>query len=330
MVCVYGADCKQWRELKKRQWFGMFCGAILYSALAQGLTYVALQQTTANNVTIISRIEPALIMLFAMIFLNEPVPKRSLAGAGVALLGVLTVFLWPLFEGESLVFGGGETCTVISAFAVASSSTVSKKLLKDVPLGIFMIFRNAVGIPLFILLGYITNGETITAPFSCGWDVGKWVLLFAALVLTSQIMWFMALKTASGQQISFAVSFGFVISLLCAYLILDEVPTTAQSVGVAIIASSLFGVALSTVLYPPSKGGTDISNTSDGLDPVVAMVVMDEAEQTEAGPADPHGFFLMQCDSSDLAWSERWHQDDDAHPPTYEFTIGMGSGSRVF
>lgn len=51
MIVVYGAHCKQWRELKKRQWFGMAVGALLYSAVAQGLTYVALQQTTVINVS---------------------------------------------------------------------------------------------------------------------------------------------------------------------------------------------------------------------------------------------------------------------------------------
>ena len=134
------------KVLLKRQWFGMAVGALLYSALAQGLTYVALQQTTANNVTIISRIEPALIMLLSMTLLGEAVPKRSLAAAAVALGGVFVVFLWPAFEGGSVTVGTGEVCCVIAAIAVAISATVSKKLLKDVPLGIFMIFRNAIGV----------------------------------------------------------------------------------------------------------------------------------------------------------------------------------------
>jgi len=123
MVLVYGAQCKQWRRLKKRQWFGMAVGALLYSALAQGLTYVALQQTTVNNVTIISRIEPALIMALSILFLGETVPKRSLVAAAVALCGVFLVFLWPLLEGGGVVVGTGASSTVyICAFSAARVS----------------------------------------------------------------------------------------------------------------------------------------------------------------------------------------------------------------
>ena len=118
----------------------------------------------------------------------------------------------------------------------------------------------------------IANGEShFTDPFSCGGEVTKWVLIFAGLVFFSQMMWFTALRKASGQQVSLAVSFGFVISIVCAYIILGEVPDTAQTVGVAIIGTALFAVSISIWLCPSEPRTSD----TDGLDPAIAMVELE-------------------------------------------------------
>ena len=67
------------------------------------------------------------------------------------------------------------------------------------------------------------------------------MLVYSGLIVVfGQLCWFSALKTSSAAEISLANSFTSIAGILFAYLVLGEIPTTAQYIGGAIVILGIF------------------------------------------------------------------------------------------
>jgi len=93
--------------------FGHHAGVmLLLGSMVVGSTtliLVALNSTTAINVSVINAVQPGLTVLFAWIFLREPMTGRQLLGIGAACVGVLIMLSggrWQTLAGFELSGGG--------------------------------------------------------------------------------------------------------------------------------------------------------------------------------------------------------------------------------
>jgi drug/metabolite transporter (DMT)-like permease len=241
---------------------GITAGSFLYSACTQCFLYLALQQTTAINVAVLTRLEPVIIMVLCRVLLKEIVPLHNALAAIVSLIGIAAAYLWaPLIHGDEAVrFGAGELCAAAAAFCLGTSSIISKTMLKRVPLGLFMIARTSLGTVLFAILGLLLGEDEasdqeneyepedsqstaqpsgLLAPWAMCGEAWRWILVYAALSLVSTVLWFAGVQRASAQTISLVVSFGFVLTLAVDYVALGETPTESETVGASIIVLSL-------------------------------------------------------------------------------------------
>lgn len=252
LTLLYG---KQWsfqrlKQLSIADWLGLFGVAILSGALAPALTFRALELTMVNNVVLIGRIEPPLILTLSVLLLREPVNRWVVAGAMFSFVGVVLTILLPSNAtsgdnmGVGLTIGQGELMAAGGAIALAISTIISKVKLRQIPLGIFTIFRTSMGVFIFSAIVLKLFGPShfmdVFSPF-----LWQWMLFYGALILVGgQLCWFMGLKSAGAPDVSLASSFSPIAGILAAYFILGDAPTMAQYIGGSLI---IVGIVLNQI-----------------------------------------------------------------------------------
>lgn len=251
LILIYG---RQWnkatlKQLSRKDWVSLTAVAILSGALAPGLIFQALALTGVNNVILVGRLEPPLSLALSVWLLKERVNIWEFIGAIAAFVGViLTIILQP--PGETMMkmggfgLGVGELLAALGSVAIAASTIIGKKHLSHIPLGIYSIFRTALGTVIFFLIALVLYGSDhfadVLSPF-----LWQWMFLYGGLiVVVGQSFWIQGLKTSTVSTASLIGSFGPIIGILAAYLILGEAPTLPQYIGGSLI---LVGIFLSQV-----------------------------------------------------------------------------------
>jgi drug/metabolite transporter (DMT)-like permease len=144
----------------------------------------------------------------------------------------------------SFGLGLGEILAVAGSVATAASTIIGKKYLSQIPLGIYSIFRTALGTVIFFFIALALYGSNhfadVLSPF-----LWQWMFLYGGLiVVVGQSFWIKGLKTATVSMVSLVSSFSPIAGILAAYLILGEAPTQPQYIGGSLI---LVGISLSQV-----------------------------------------------------------------------------------
>jgi len=238
------------KRLSRSDWISLVLIAILSGALAPALFFTALDNTTVTNVILIGRLEPILSLGFSYWLLGARVNKWTVAGSVVAFAGVaITALLGSSGQmitmmGGLIQLGKGELQVAIAALVSAVATVLSKLRLQQIPLGFFSLFRTALGtVVFFVLANYLYGIEHFAEAFSP--FLWQWMLLYGTvIVVAGQLCWFAALRSSSSAQISLANSCNPLMAIAIAYLILGEVPTTAQYLGGSVI---LVGIVLGLI-----------------------------------------------------------------------------------
>lgn len=220
--------------LSKSDWSYLFVLAFLANCLAPSLFFIALENTLVTNVVLISQIEPPLLLFLAWLFLRDPVRPLSFFGSTVCLIGVALIVYLQMNPGQ-VVIGKGELYAALAACTYAISTVIGRRKLKEVPLGIYTVFRSAVGtVVFFILANYLFGPEhfiDLTSPF-----LWKWMLLYGGIIIVSgQLAWDLGVRKSRSTEISIATSFSPVAGVLGALLILGEYPMMAHFIGGGIL-----------------------------------------------------------------------------------------------
>ena len=238
LIAVYG---REWNpsslsRLKISDWLGLIAVATLSGALAPALFFFALEQTAVNNVVLIGRIEPPISLALSVLILRARVNRQIIIGAVLAFIGVILTILLQPADNDMMTMAGfdigqGELMTAVAAIALAISNLISKIKLDRIPLGIFTIFRTAVGTLIFFSLTVKLYGVEhfmdVFAPI-----VWQWMLLYGiVIVVGGQLAWFKGLKTTTAADVSLANSINPIAGIIFAFLILGEVPTLAHYIG---------------------------------------------------------------------------------------------------
>lgn len=239
---VWRAD--QW-QFSRREWAALLAVAVLSGALAPAATFGALALTSVNNVILVGRIEPPLLLVLSAILFRLRVGWLTVAGSVMASLGVVaTIALQPspqpLMAG-SMGIGRGEALAAIGAIATVLASLASRYALRRVPLGSFSLLRTGVGTLVFGSIVLVVFGPQhfmdIGSPF-----LWQWMLVYGAgIIVGGQLCWFTGLPRSTPGEVSLASAVSPLAGILAAYAILGEAPNGAQYIGGALI---LVGIGL--------------------------------------------------------------------------------------
>ncbi|MEH1905955.1 MAG: DMT family transporter [Nostoc sp.] len=247
LIVIYG---RQWnkatlKQLSRKDWVSLTAVAILSGALAPGLIFQALALTGVNNVILVGRLELPLTLALSVWLLKERVSLWEFLGAVIAFVGVtLTILLQPPGEAmmnmRGLQVGLGELLVAVGSLAVAVSTIIGKKYLSQIPLGIYSIFRTALGTVIFFFFALTLYGSDhfadVLSPF-----LWQWMFLYGELiVVVGQSFWIKGLRTSTVSTASLVGSFTPIVGIVAAYLILGEAPTLPQYIGGSVILVGLF------------------------------------------------------------------------------------------
>ncbi len=254
LIFLYGKSLNidSLKKLSKIDWLSIISVAILAGALAPGLIFSALDITMVNNVVLIGRIEPPIVLALSVFLLKERVNLWIVVGAIFSFIGVvLTIALQRpenvqnmMMETGVFQIGLGELMAAGGAIALAISTIISKVKLKDIPLSIFSIFRTAIGTVVFFCVVMILFSPShfidVFSPL-----LWQWMLFYSAvIVVCGQLAWFQGLRKTGAADVSLASSFSPIAGILAAYLLLNEAPTTAQYIGGSVI---MLGIVLNQI-----------------------------------------------------------------------------------
>ncbi|MBU7585100.1 MAG: DMT family transporter [Nostoc sp. TH1S01] len=247
LIIIYG---RQWnktalKQISVKNWLVLSLVSILSGALTPGLIFQALALTNVNNVILVGRLEPPLALALSIWLLKERVNFWEIIGAIAAFVGVtLTVLLQPpgnpMMNMPGFHLGAGEILAAVGAVAAAVATVIGKKSVSHVPLGIFTIYRTALGTVVFFFLALRLYGQhhfvEVFSPF-----LWRWMLLYSAvIVVLGQTLWFKGLKASTVSVASLVGSFTPIAGILAAYFILDEAPTLPQYIGGSLIVIGIF------------------------------------------------------------------------------------------
>jgi drug/metabolite transporter (DMT)-like permease len=229
-------------KIKLKDWLLLTVVAVLSGALTPALIFTALGQTMVNNVILVGRIEPPLVLALSILILKVKTNIWVVGGAIAAFIGVtLAILLQP---NSGVMIGSGEFLTIIAAISSAVSAIISKVELEHIPLGIFTVYRTFVGTLVFgvivVLLFGIEHFTDVFSPFL--WQL---MLVYSAVIVVGgQLCWYMGIKKSTSADISLANSFSPIAGILGSYLILGQVPNMAQYIGGSVI---LCGIGLGLI-----------------------------------------------------------------------------------
>ncbi len=222
------------RSLTRRNWTLLTLSAFLSSALTPGLFFLALEHTTVTNVVLVSRIEPPLFLLAAGLFLKERVDTRTFAAGMVALFGAIVIIC--LGETNShCPIGFGELIAALATLSYIASAIVARRVLQQIPMGIFSIYRTLTGTAIYFVLISVLQGpaqfQDVFSPVLLTWI---WVYALPVVVI-GQLTWFIALKYARSGDMALASSFSPVAGIVFAMILLGENPGMGLVPGGALI-----------------------------------------------------------------------------------------------
>jgi drug/metabolite transporter (DMT)-like permease len=248
LIIVYRKELRvdKLKQISQQQWLNLSLVAIISGAIAPGLIFQSLGLTTVNNVILIGRLEPPLTLVLSIWLLHERVSFWEIIGAIISFFGVILTITLPsslqnMVEMKSYFsFGNGEILTAIAAVLLTVSTIINKNKLSHISLGIYSIYRTALGTVVFFFIALFLYGHNhfmdVLSPF-----LWRWMLIYGSvIVVLGQSFWIAGLRTTTVSQSLLIASFAPVIGMIAAYGILGEIPSFAQYVGGGVILVGIF------------------------------------------------------------------------------------------
>lgn len=218
--------------VKKEALFDLLVTAFLINLMFV-LIFTGLRYTTAGNMSVIIIMQLFFAYLYFNIFGSEKLGPIPTLGAFMMAIGGIII----VFPGDFGVNIGD--LLILFAAAIAPVANVYQKRAREyVSSEAILAFRNAVAIPILLALAFIFDRTISREQFL---DAFPFILLNGILVFTlAKILWIESLHFTSITKLSAMVSLIPIFTLLFAFLIFGDVPTSRQILGIIpVIAGSM-------------------------------------------------------------------------------------------
>ena len=273
---LLGIHRKSWKketlsQLKPRDWVNMVILAVLSGVIGPTLFFIGLMLTAVINVVLISTVDIPLTLLLAWVMSKEKPTFGGIFAALFAVAGILVTFFLhqaqmpeamkltmvnlgdgPVAKILTTLPKSGEICIALATFFTVYSVIFSRQALRNVPTGIYSVFRMIVGAFIFffvviIMLGWV-HFIDIFNPFLL-----EWMAVYGGgIIALGLYLWYKALKETTASDIAVANSFQPIAGVFFAFLILGEIPQMGQIVGGCLILIGI-GIGLYATLRKKKK-----------------------------------------------------------------------------
>ena len=224
---------KKWSEIKvKAAWLSILILTVFIGVGYYGLTFTALKYTSPGNQSLLglSQIAFSFIILGPLLG-EETITKQKIYGCALMILGATAI----LFQ-NTTVPNIGDLLVILAAMISVFGNLHAKKAMKLISVHMVMFLRSILAGIILILIGWLSQASTDGLTDAWFFFIFNGILLFGV----SKILWLEAIKRIDISQAVgfFPVSTAF--TLIFAYLLLDQAPTTVQVVGFVPICAGLW------------------------------------------------------------------------------------------
>jgi len=207
------------------------------------------------NVIIITTLEIPLTLLIGWAIFHEKSKWGVVLGAVIILVGVIVTALLhesvakivdvplnrPLYRFLATTPWAGEACIFLAVIVKVISIFFSRYTIQSFSTGIFNIFRVGVGAFIFFWIVMALFGldhfADLLSPF-----LWAWMVLYGGVIVALKIyLRYIGLRHAQASEIAISSAIIPITSIFFAYVILGDVPGTAQWIGGSI---TMFGILM--------------------------------------------------------------------------------------
>lgn len=214
----------QWQVL--RQHWRFFATIGLLVATATGLSYSAVRYIDAGTASLLSRMVTVFALAFSVFWLREKLSRKDIAGAVLAILGVIIINFQPsnfLQLGTLFVLG--------STFCYALHAAVTKKYGDNINFANFFLFR--VASTTFFLSILVTALGEWEFPTAQGWFI---LFLVGTLDVTvSRVFYYIALRRLKMSAHTILLTLSPVLVILWSLLFFAERPNVQSLMGGTVV-----------------------------------------------------------------------------------------------
>jgi len=237
----------RWSKMKRvarGEWINLFLQALFGTFGFTLLMLNGVARTSAVAAGVITSTIPAVVALFAWIFLKEKPGGRALASIGLAIAGVLVINVAQAGDTGASSLPGN--LMVLGAVCCESLYVIlSRRLTQTLPAIDICAYTHAIG--LLLMLPVVGSGATSLAHFdwaSVAWDTWALVLWYGlSASVFSFWLWMKGIRHVDGSLAGVFCAVLPVAAALYGIAFLDERPTLAHGVALACVVT---GIALAS------------------------------------------------------------------------------------
>ncbi|MCG7407246.1 DMT family transporter [Paenibacillus sp. ACRRX] len=235
-------------ELKGCSWRHLF--ALLFiswggSVFATIMFTDAFAQGNPNGVLLLQKLQPIFAVLLARILLKESLPKGFSSLLLLAVIGTyLLTFGWSSPVGHmSDVIGTSSLLALGAAFLWGGSTVMGRYMLGKMKYETVTSLRFLLALPLLFVITW-TEAPSWNVPGSEWGTVTFYILLQALLPgLVSLLLYYRGLSTTKASYATLAELSFPLVGMLMNWIVFQEIVTTAQVTGFALIWVALYLVS---------------------------------------------------------------------------------------
>ena len=217
-----------------RKAFLAVAGVAVCNMTAYALILVGTRTSSGVSTALLMQSEMVWTLLLSWFFLHERVSLRRIMGILTVLLGAITV----LWRGV-IVVHKGELLIVCATMLYPFGNTCAKHALRELsPLHVLLL-RYLLGIVYLLFLGFLVGQPGFIIP-----SVAEHWLVFLTFALVifvvSKICWYEGLKRHDLHLSVATITAVPALAMVYAYILLGEVPSLHQWIGLAITVGGLY------------------------------------------------------------------------------------------
>ena len=226
-------DWKVLKSLKKIQWMFLMGVGLIGGSIPFLLYFKGLSITTPIQAAFIHKTMFIYVAILAVIFLKEKISKGFLIGGLMLLIG--NILLLRIIPHQ---FGLGDLLIFLATLFWAGENILSKHLLKELPSRIVIWGRMFFG-SIFIFIFWISTGQARLA-LSLNLEQLGWVIITSIFLFGYVVTWYTGLKYIKVSMAATILLLASPITILLSLIVLNEGILLTQSVGIILIALSVF------------------------------------------------------------------------------------------
>ncbi|WP_027352146.1 DMT family transporter [Desulfotomaculum nigrificans] len=199
--------------------------------------FLALERTSADNVGLLSALNPVSIAVASYFLLHEKISARQVLGMLISLIGVLAVIShgdWHRIAKFHL--NTGDLFMLAAVVMWGLYSVTGKKAMQYVSPYMSTLWAGAFG--FMALLPFNLPSFTITGPDKAFWMATLYTSIGATVA--AMVFWNIGIQKIGGTRSGMFLNFNPIFTAILAYFLLGEQMSPAQVVGTVLVIAGVY------------------------------------------------------------------------------------------